>query len=84
MSASKPSIDTNWTDPDEAPDLSLPLWQAHIAKTAKRGAGRPPSLSTKVHQSLRLDPEVVTYFKATGAGWQTRINDALRKAAGLG
>jgi uncharacterized protein (DUF4415 family) len=24
-------------------------------------------------------PEVIAYFKATGAGWQTRMNDALRE-----
>jgi len=26
---------------------------------------------------------VIAYFRATGPGWQSRINDALRKAAGL-
>ena len=30
-----------------------------------------------------LDPDVIAHFKATGKGWQTRINAALRKAAGL-
>jgi uncharacterized protein (DUF4415 family) len=79
----KVSIDTDWIDPDDAPDLSTPAWQAHIAKTARRGAGRPPSVAKKVHQSLRLDPDVVNHFKATGSGWQTRINEALRKVAGL-
>ncbi|WP_267897132.1 BrnA antitoxin family protein [Thalassococcus profundi] len=33
--------------------------------------------------SLRLDPEIVARFKASGPGWQTRMNDALREAAGL-
>jgi len=33
--------------------------------------------------SLRLDEEVLDKFKADGPGWQTRINEALRKAAGL-
>jgi uncharacterized protein (DUF4415 family) len=33
--------------------------------------------------TLRLDPDVIEKFRATGAGWQSRINDALRKAAGL-
>ncbi|MDK9706772.1 MAG: BrnA antitoxin family protein [Desulforhopalus sp.] len=27
---------------------------------------------------IRLSPEIVSAFKATGRGWQTRINDALR------
>jgi uncharacterized protein (DUF4415 family) len=33
--------------------------------------------------SLRLDPDVVEHFRATGPGWQGRINEALRKAARL-
>lgn len=45
--------------------------------------GRPKSDSPKEMTTLRLDPEVLAYFKASGSGWQTRINDALRKVAGL-
>lgn len=45
--------------------------------------GRPKSQNPKVAVSLRLDPEVISKFKAQGPGWQTRINDALRDAAGL-
>ncbi|WP_245483835.1 BrnA antitoxin family protein [Rhizobium ruizarguesonis] len=33
--------------------------------------------------SIRLDPEVVDAFKAKGEGWQSRINETLRKAVGL-
>ena len=32
--------------------------------------------------SLRIDSEVLEYFQAMGTGWQDKINDALRKAAG--
>ena len=32
---------------------------------------------TKVPVSIRLDPEVVTYFRSQGQGWQTRINEIL-------
>lgn len=32
--------------------------------------------------SLRIDQDVLAYFQEDGAGWQDRINDALRKAAG--
>jgi uncharacterized protein (DUF4415 family) len=42
-----------------------------------RGAPKAP---TKQLVSLRLDPDVIAHFKAQGAGWQTRINRALRKA----
>ena len=33
--------------------------------------------------SLRLDSAVLHYFQEDGPGWQERINDALRRAAGL-
>jgi uncharacterized protein (DUF4415 family) len=29
--------------------------------------------------TVRFSPEVVEYFKATGEGWQTRMNDALQQ-----
>ncbi len=43
-----------------------------------RGKQKEP---LKVPVSLRLDPDVVEHFRATGRGWQTRINDTLRRAA---
>jgi uncharacterized protein (DUF4415 family) len=45
--------------------------------TPKRG--RPPSLTTKEHINIRIDADVLTAFKKSGAGWQTRVNDALRE-----
>jgi len=33
--------------------------------------------------SIRLSPDVVAHYKATGPGWQTRIDEDLKKAAGL-
>ena len=36
----------------------------------------------KEQVSLRIDQDVLEYFREGGAGWQDRINDALRKAAG--
>jgi uncharacterized protein (DUF4415 family) len=46
--------------------------------------GRPKSATPKKATNLRLDPDVLDHYRATGAGWQSRINQALRKAAGLG
>ena len=70
-------------DPDDdAPDLSTPYWVEQFAKaTVQRG--RPKSEAPKVSTTLRLDPDVLDSFRATGPGWQSRINAALRKAAGL-
>ncbi|MFG6084296.1 BrnA antitoxin family protein [Paracoccus litorisediminis] len=49
----------------------------------KNLGGRPRSENPKVAVSLRLDQEVVARFKAQGPGWQSRMNEALRSAAGL-
>jgi uncharacterized protein (DUF4415 family) len=43
--------------------------------------GRPRAERPKLLVSLRLDPEVVETFKATGPGWQTRMNEVLAEAA---
>jgi len=44
---------------------------------------RPQRKPINVAVSLRRAREVVECFKADGPGWQTRIDQALRKAAGL-
>src|SRR5208337_4972131 len=46
----------------------------------KRGERGPQKEPTKQQVTLRLDRDVVERFRATGAGWQKRINDVLRKA----
>ncbi|RWM02121.1 MAG: hypothetical protein EOR68_08420 [Mesorhizobium sp.] len=45
--------------------------------------GRPKSEHPKQYVPLRIDADVVERFKAGGPGWQSRMNEALRKAAGL-
>jgi len=45
--------------------------------------GRPKSKSPKRAVSVRLDADVLAHFRRTGAGWQSRINATLRKAAKL-
>ncbi len=41
--------------------------------------GRPRSESTKKLVSVRYSPEVLAFFRATGAGWQSRMDSVLRK-----
>ncbi|SMC96627.1 BrnA antitoxin family protein [Rhizobium sp. RU36D] len=53
------------------------------AAIEKKLAGRPKSDNPKRAISIRLDAEVIDRFKATGDGWQSRMNEALRKAVGL-
>ena len=45
----------------------------------KNVGGRPRSANPKVPVSIRLDQDVVAKFKATGPGWQSRMNDVLRR-----
>jgi uncharacterized protein (DUF4415 family) len=47
---------------------------------AKRGRG-PQKAPTKRMVSLRLDPDVLARWRASGAGWQRRINDTLARHA---
>jgi uncharacterized protein (DUF4415 family) len=46
--------------------------------------GRPPlGAEAKKQVTLRLDADLLAFFRADGAGWQTRLNAMLRKAAGI-
>ena len=83
-------------DPDDAPEWAAEMFEhAEIAiggvvirpatgTLTKAGIGRPKSAAPKQAVSLRLSPEVIAHFKAGGPGWQTRIDEALRKLVGLG
>ena len=77
-----------WTEEDFArarpgrevlPPEVLEAW-ARFQKKAGRPKGSTTSNKSLV--SLRIDNDVLAKFKASGPGWQTRINEALRKAAG--
>lgn len=67
-----------WTEEDFArarPASELP---PRLAAAFRKG-GRPPG-STKRAVSIRLDEDVLEKFRATGPGWQSRINEALKRA----
>ncbi|MFI4964306.1 MAG: BrnA antitoxin family protein [Caulobacterales bacterium] len=50
----------------------------------KRARGRPRMAVPKEKVTLRLDAEVLQFFRAEGAGWQTRLNEALRGVVSKG
>jgi uncharacterized protein (DUF4415 family) len=85
MRAKKKGTSNSPIDPDDAPELTREWFEQadlyHGNKLIR--PGRPKSASRKEAVSLRLDPEVLDYFRDQGPGWQSRINAALRKAAGL-
>lgn len=62
-------------DPDARPFSEAEL------KTArpKMRVGRPPAAVTKERITIRLSREVVESFRASGAGWQRRIDAALKE-----
>ncbi len=62
-----------------------PLKEAspELYESIRRSRGRPPAAAPKRQISIRLSPDVIEAFKATGPGWQSRMDEALRKAAGL-
>ena len=48
------------------------------ARVEKKKVGRPPSRKRLL--TLRLEPEVVDFFRATGPGWLQRVNDTLKRS----
>jgi uncharacterized protein (DUF4415 family) len=73
-------------DPDDSPRLGRDWFEKadlyRGRKPADKGS-RPKSPAPKIAIRIRLSPDSLAYFKAGGPGWQTRIDQALRKAARL-
>ena len=76
--------DPDATDFDDIPELGQEWFdkaRPHVGgKPAKRG--RPRSASPKQLLTLRIDPQVIDAFRSTGPGWQARMAEVLRVAAG--
>lgn len=93
MTAKEPITKQPWIDPDDAPELGEDFFrraEIRIGGQIIRPAtgtltrpGRPKSDDPKQQVTLRLDSAVLDGFRATGPGWQSRINAELRKALGL-
>ena len=85
MNAKKPSTNAIWTDPDDAPELTESFFKSAdlYDGTKLKARGRPKSAMTKEPVKLRLDADVLAALRASGEGWQTRINDTLRASLKL-
>jgi len=82
---------STWVDPDDAPEITSELLSSGTAMIGdrvvsksdfdravkKNSVGRPPLKNPKLLVSIRYDPEIIKYFKATGKGWQSRMNKVL-------
>jgi len=77
---------------EPVPDAETPEWTREMFRSAKRlhelpenvqaalkrkGRG-PQKTATKKLVSIRLSPDVLAAVRATGEGWQSRIDEALR------
>ncbi len=69
-----------WTEEDFKRAKPFAEALPELAENMRRKRGRPPVEKPRQQISIRLDPDVIEKFKATGPGWQTRINEVLKKA----
>lgn len=81
MRGKSKSTGRKWRDPDDASEITQEWVDSanlyHGKKLVRRG--RPPAQVRKVSTTLRLSPEVLEHFRAGGPGWQTRIDQALKR-----
>jgi uncharacterized protein (DUF4415 family) len=83
MRKKKGSGNKKWVDPDDAPELTKEFFDTadyyEGGKLVRRG--RPPvGEYPKQAVKLRLSRGVIEHFRASGPGWQTRINATLERA----
>jgi uncharacterized protein (DUF4415 family) len=85
MTAKKRSTPAVWNNPDDAPELTAAFFKsADLYEGTKiKARGRPKAVTTKEPVKLRLDADVLAALRASGEGWQTRINETLRASLRL-
>jgi uncharacterized protein (DUF4415 family) len=64
----------------KARDVLPQILGATISAKMLKPRGRPKSGNARTSISLRLPPDTLARWKATGPGWQTRMAETLRKA----
>ncbi len=92
MNKKNNDLDNTWVDPDDAPELddlffsqATPkidnqiVTSSEVKKSFKKSLGRPKAEDPKKPISIRLSSDVLDYFRATGKGWQTRLNEVLQE-----
>ena len=80
MNVKKHATPAGWADPDDAPELTDEFFERadeYVGDKLVR-RGRPRAQSPKLALTVRYDADVVEAFRATGKGWQTRMNAALK------
>ncbi|MBP9131238.1 MAG: BrnA antitoxin family protein [Steroidobacteraceae bacterium] len=79
------SVNPEWTKETfdrakPAADVLPQLFGSTVARRMLKPRGRPRTGKARTSISLRLPPETLARWKATGPGWQTRMAEALDKA----
>jgi uncharacterized protein (DUF4415 family) len=86
MSGKLDKMPAGWVDPDDAPELTAEFFE----KATPMIGGREVSFEEyaravraaipidKIPVTIHLDADILAAFRATGDGWDDRINDALR------
>jgi uncharacterized protein (DUF4415 family) len=79
MIVSKNATTPAWVDPDDAPELDDEWFDGADLKVGDKviRRGRPKAETTKERITIRLSRGVVDHFRATGPGWQSRLDAAL-------
>jgi uncharacterized protein (DUF4415 family) len=72
------AVEAYWSDAVVVKEGGTPAIRAALAARRTRGQRGPQRRPTKVSVTVRYSPEVVTYFKSTGEGWQARMDSVLR------
>ena len=67
-----------WTEADFKQAKRLKDMPASFQQAIQRVRG-PQKSPVKIQTTIRFDPDVLEGLKATGRGWQTRVNDAMRE-----
>ena len=93
MSENEKSLRQDWGDPDDAPEWTGDVFdRAQFSRNGEvvRPAtgtltkrGRPKLEAPKKQVSVRLDQTVIDKLQEAGPGWQTRMNEILKKAVGV-
>jgi len=79
-----PALYAAFTDKSKPATITLVTDEEDRGRQAARRSGRPKSNAPKQQLNIRLSPQVVAAFKATGKGWQTRIDRVLLEAVEAG
>lgn len=77
------ALEADPNDPEDGDVTVQALEQALAERRARLNKGGRPRGSDKELVTIRLDKAALEQFRSGGPGWQTRINEAVRKAAGL-